>query len=111
MKLPIHESIANGVVHDGLSLKEFLHHVFPTSVIDSMAKNEILQIVVFSLFFGVATAAIGERGHIVIKAMDAIAHVILKVTGYVMKLAPLAVFGAMAAIIAKQGLGILKTYS
>jgi Na+/H+-dicarboxylate symporter len=67
--------------------------------------------VVFSLFFGVATAAIGEQGKIVIKAMDAIAHVILKVTGYVMNFAPVAVFGAMTAIIAKQGLGILKTYS
>jgi Na+/H+-dicarboxylate symporter len=59
----------------------------------------------------VATAAIGEQGKIVIKAMDAIAHVILKVTGYVMNVAPIAVFGAMTAIIAKQGLGILKTYS
>jgi Na+/H+-dicarboxylate symporter len=76
-----------------------------------MAKNEILQIVVFSLFFGVATAAIGEQGKLVINFMDAVAHVILKLTGYVMNLAPVAVFGAMAAIIAKQGLGILTTYS
>jgi Na+/H+-dicarboxylate symporter len=67
--------------------------------------------VVFSLFFGVATAAIGEKGEIIIKAMDAIAHVILKITGYVMQLAPLAVFGAITAIIAKQGLGILSTYA
>jgi Na+/H+-dicarboxylate symporter len=59
----------------------------------------------------VATAAIGEQGKIVIKAMDAMAHVILKVTTYVMNFAPVAVFGAMAAIVAKQGLGILKTYS
>jgi Na+/H+-dicarboxylate symporter len=80
-------------------------------VIDAMAKNEILQIVVFSLFFGVATAAIGEAGKIVINFMDATAHIILKVTGYVMNFAPLAVFGAMTAIIAKQGLGILTTYS
>lgn len=100
-----------GITHTGLSLKEFLYHVFPASVIDAMAKNEILQIVVFSLFFGVATAAIGEQGKVVINFMDATAHVILKVTGYVMNLAPLAVFGAMTAIIAKQGLTILKTYS
>ena len=53
-----------GIAHNGLSLKEFLYHVFPASVIDAMAKNEILQIVVFSLFFGVATAAIGEQGKI-----------------------------------------------
>jgi Na+/H+-dicarboxylate symporter len=112
MNLPLPDAGTDiGLSHGGLSLKEFLYHVFPASVIDAMAKNEILQIVVFSLFFGVATAAIGEQGKIVIKAMDAIAHVILKVTGYVMNFAPVAVFGAMAAIIAKQGLGILKTYS
>ena len=111
MKLPIPESTAKGVVHDGLSLKEFLHHVFPTSVIDAMAKNEILQIVVFALFFGVATASMGERGKSIIKVFDTISHIILKMTGYVMKLAPLAVFGAMTSIIARQGPGILKTYS
>ena len=100
-----------GIAHASLSLKDFLYHVFPSSFIDAMAKNEILQIVVFSIFFGVATAAIGEPGKIVIKAMDAVAHIILKVTGYVMNLAPLAVFGAMTAVIAKQGLSILTTYS
>ena len=112
MNLPlpdVHEKI--GIEGAGLSLKEFLYHVFPQSVIESMAKNEILQIVVFSLFFGVATAAIGEQGKVIITFMDAAAHVILKITGYVMNLAPLAVFGAMTAIIAKQGVGILKTYS
>jgi len=111
MKLPIPQSTAKGVVHDGLSLKEFLHHVFPTSVIDAMAKNEILQIVVFALFFGVATASMGDRGKSIIKVFDTISHIILKMTGYVMKLAPLAVFGAMTSIIARQGPGILKTYS
>ena len=112
MHLPLPDAGTDiGIAHNGLSLKEFLYHVFPASVIDAMAKNEILQIVIFSLFFGVATAAIGEQGKIVIKAMDAVAQVILKVTGYVMNFAPLAVFGAMTAIIAKQGLGILKTYS
>ncbi|MCM5529146.1 dicarboxylate/amino acid:cation symporter [Parasegetibacter sp. NRK P23] len=100
-----------GIKKTALTLKEFLYHVFPTSVIDAMAKNEILQIVVFALFFGVATAAIGDMGKIVIKAFDAIAHVILKLTGYVMNFAPVAVFGAMTAVIAKQGIGILKTYS
>ncbi len=112
MKLPVPDAGDDiGITHTGLSLRVFLYHIFPSSVIDAMAKNEILQIVVFSLFFGVATAAIGEQGKVVIKLMDAIAHVILKVTGYVMNLAPLAVLGAMTAIIAKQGLGILKTYS
>ena len=112
MHLPLPDAGTDiGLSHGGLSLKDFLYHVFPASVVEAMAKNEILQIVVFSIFFGVATAAIGEQGKIVIKAMDAIAHVILKVTGYVMNFAPIAVFGAMTAIIAKQGLGILKTYS
>lgn len=112
MHLPLPSAGADaGIPKAALTLKEFLHHVFPASVIDAMAKNEILQIVVFSLFFGVATAAIGEPGHKVIKAFDAIAHIILKVTAYVMNFAPLAVFGAMTAIVAKQGPGILKTYS
>lgn len=112
MNLPLPgEGEDTGVPKSALTLREFLYHVFPTSVVDSMARNEILQIVVFSLFFGVGTAALGEQGQIVIKAFDAIAHIILKVTGYVMNFAPVAVFGAMTAIIAKQGPGILKTYS
>ena len=112
MKLPLPgESENAGIPKAALTVREFLYHVFPTSVVDAMAKNEILQIVVFSLFFGVATASIGEPGKAIIKTFDAIAHVILKITGYVMKLAPLAVFGAMTAIVAKQGPGILKTYS
>lgn len=111
MNLPLPTVNETGIQATGLSLKTFLHHIFPSSVIESMAKNEILQIVVFSIFFGVATAAIGEQGKMVIKVMDALAHVILKLTGYVMNFAPVAVFGAMTAIVAKQGLGILKTYS
>lgn len=111
MHLPLPDAADIGIKKTALSLKEFLYHVFPTSVIDAMAKNEILQIVVFSIFFGVGTAAIGERGEIVINVMDAFSHVILKVTGYIMNFAPLAVFGAMTAIIGKQGLGILSTYA
>lgn len=112
MHLPLPEAgLDIGIKKTALTVKEFLYHVFPSSAIDAMAKNEILQIVVFSLFFGVATAGIGEKGEIVIRAFDAIAHVILKLTGYVMNFAPVAVFGAMTAIIAKQGLGILTTYS
>ncbi|HEY2583858.1 MAG TPA: dicarboxylate/amino acid:cation symporter [Mucilaginibacter sp.] len=94
-----------------LSLRDFIGHVFPRSFVEAMANNEILQIVVFSLFFGIGTAAIGERGEIVIKAMDAISQVILKITLYVMKFAPLAVFGAITAIVAKQGQGILSVYA
>jgi Na+/H+-dicarboxylate symporter len=110
LALPSQEVIP-GVARASLNLREFLYHLFPSSVIDAMARNEILQIVVFSIFFGIATAAIGESGKTVVKIFDIISHIILKITGYVMSLAPLAVFGAMTAIVAKQGLGILKTYS
>ena len=112
MHLPLPDShLSTGIKKTGISLKDFIDHVFPRSFFEAMTNNEILQIVVFSIFFGIATAAIGEKGEIIIKAMDAIAHVILKITGYVMMLAPLAVFGAITAIIAKQGLGILSTYA
>lgn len=111
MHLPLPESDETGITKTGLTIKQFLYHMFPTSVIDAMAKNEILQIVIFALFFGVATAAIGEPGKVLVKALDAASHAILKMTVYVMNFAPIAVFGAMAAIIAKQGLSILKTYS
>jgi len=112
MHLPVPETTDDsGVAKVGFSVREFLYHIFPASIIEAMYKNEILQIVVFSLFFGIGTAAVGEQGKIVIKAFDAVAHIILKITGYVMNLAPIAVFGAMTAIIAKQGLGILTTYS
>jgi Na+/H+-dicarboxylate symporter len=112
MHLPLPSADStSGITAIGFSLKNFLYHIFPASAIEAMATNEILQIVVFALFFGVATAAIGENGKIIITFFDAVAHVILKVTGYVMNVAPLAVLGAMTAVIAKQGIGILKTYS
>ncbi|NHA03179.1 dicarboxylate/amino acid:cation symporter [Mucilaginibacter sp. HC2] len=111
MHLPLPDShLSTGIKKTALSFVDFVGHVFPKSIFEAMANNEILQIVVFAMFFGVATAAIGEQGKIVIKAMDAFAHVILKITGYVMKAAPLAVFGAITAVIAKQGLGVLSTY-
>ncbi|TSJ39338.1 dicarboxylate/amino acid:cation symporter [Mucilaginibacter corticis] len=112
MHLMLPDSHLNtGIQKTALSLKDFISHVFPKSFFESMANNEILQIVVFALFFGVATASIGEKGEIIIKAFDAIAHVILKITGYVMKIAPLAVFGAITAVVAKQGLSIISTYA
>jgi len=112
MYLPVPDShLGSDIKAAGLSLNEFIGHVFPRSFFEAMTNNEILQIVVFSLFFGVATAAIGEKGEIIIKAMDAIAKVMLKITGYVMLMAPVAVFGAITAIVAKQGLGILSIYA
>jgi len=112
MNLPLPpDNIDTGIQKAALSVKDFISHIVPSSMTEAMATNEILQIVVFSLFFGVATAAIGEKGKIVIAFFDSVAHIILKVTGYVMNFAPFAVFGAMAAIVAKQGLGVLSTYA
>ena len=104
-------NLSTGIQKTALSLKDFITHVVPKSFFEAMVTNEILQIVVFALFFGVATASIGEKGEIVIKAMDAIAHVIMKITTSVMGVAPFAVFGAITAIVAKQGLGIISTYA
>jgi Na+/H+-dicarboxylate symporter len=101
---------ATGIDKAAMTFKGVITHIFPKSVIEAMAANEILQIVVFSLFFGVATAALGEKGDIVVRALDAVGHVMLKITGYVMNFAPFAVFAAMTAVVAKKGLGVLVTY-
>jgi Na+/H+-dicarboxylate symporter len=101
---------ATGITASGLTLKEFVTHLVPASIIEGMGKNEILQIVIFSLFFGSAAAAVGEKSAPMVDALDGVAHVMLKVTGYVMKFAPFAVFAAVAGVIAKSGLGVLKTY-
>jgi Na+/H+-dicarboxylate symporter len=93
-----------------LSAQDFVAHLVPRSIIEAMANNEILQIVVFSLFFGVACAALGERAHALVEGIEQLSQAILTITGYIMKLAPLAVFASMAAIVATQGLGILITY-
>jgi Na+/H+-dicarboxylate symporter len=101
---------SSGIVTSSLTLKEFITHLVPSSIVDGMAKNEILQIVVFSLFFGTAAAAVGARATPLIDAVDGVAHIMLKVTGYVMNFAPIAVLAAVAGIIAKSGLGVLSTY-
>ncbi len=100
-----------GLQHAAFTLKNFIYHIFPTSIFESLAKNEILQIVVFSLMFGTATAALGDHAHNVVHFFEVVSEIILKITGYVMSLAPIAVFGAMVSVIAKQGAGILSTYS
>ncbi len=94
----------------GFSLSKFVEHVVPRSVIEAMATNEILQLVVFSVFFGIALTAVGKKGEPIIRALDAMAHIVLKMVSYVMYIAPLGVFGAMSAAIAKNGLGILLTF-
>jgi Na+/H+-dicarboxylate symporter len=94
---------ASGIVTSSLTLKEFITHLVPSSIVDGMARNEILQIVIFSIFFGTGAAAVGERAKPLIDAIDGIAHIMLKVTGYVMNSAPIAVFAAVSGIVAKSG--------
>jgi Na+/H+-dicarboxylate symporter len=93
------------------TLKDFVSHLVPKSFAEAMANNEILQIVVFSMFFGVALAALGEKGRTLVAAIDELAQVMLVITGYVMKLAPIAVFAAMAATVAVNGLEILLRFA
>jgi Na+/H+-dicarboxylate symporter len=93
------------------TLKDFVGHMVPRSFAESMANNEILQIVVFSMFFGVALAALGEKGKTLVAVVDEVSHVMLKITGYVMKLAPLAVLAAMAATVAVNGIEILLRFA
>ncbi len=92
------------------SIQKFVEHVFPKSVFDAMANNEILQLVVFSIFFGVAATAIGDYAKPVVKALEGVSHIILKMVGYVMNFAPLGVFGAIAAVIATKGLEVFYFY-
>jgi Na+/H+-dicarboxylate symporter len=92
------------------SLTNFVEHVFPKSLFEAMASNEILQIIIFSVFFGIAATAIGDYAKPVIKALEGVSRVILKMVGYVMNFAPIGVFGALAAVIAVKGLEIFSFY-
>jgi len=92
------------------SLEKFVEHVVPKSMVEAMATNEILQIVIFSIFFGIAAAALGEKAKPVVKALDAVSHIILKMVGYVMNFAPVGVFGALCSIVAAKGLSIFQFY-
>lgn len=87
-----------------LSFGTFIAHTFPRSFAEAMANNEILQIVVFAIFFGIATAAVGEKGKIIIRALDALTEIILKITGYIMRFAPVAAFAAVSAILSRKDL-------
>jgi Na+/H+-dicarboxylate symporter len=111
LNLPLPDAAASTNLKTGsLSLKEFVTHLVPRSVIEAMATNEILQIVVFSIFFGVAAASLGEKAKTIIAWVEDLVHIMLKITGAVMMFAPVAVFAAMASVITTQGLGILVTY-
>jgi Na+/H+-dicarboxylate symporter len=92
------------------STKNFIDHVIPESVIRSMASNDILPIVVFALFFGVAAASLGNLGKPIIGAFESLSHVMFKVTNYVMNFAPVGVYGAITAVVIQQGLDVLSGY-
>ncbi len=94
-----------------LSLQTFIEHLIPKSVFESFAHNEILQIVVFAIFFGVALSSIGKKGKVVIKLFDRIAEVVLKMVNYIMWTAPLGVLGAIASAVSLYGLTIFLTYA
>jgi Na+/H+-dicarboxylate symporter len=95
---------------NALSLKEFVVQLVPSSIVEAMASNEILQIVVFAAFFSVGLTTLGEKAQLVVRLLDQVSHVMLKVTGYVMALAPFAVFGAIANVVATRGVSVLVTY-
>lgn len=93
-----------GISNEGFSLRSFMHEIVPQSVVEAMATNSVLQIVVFSVFFGIACAAVGEKARRLIDVIEELSFVIIKVTSYVMNLAPVAVFAAIAALVTKEGL-------
>lgn len=111
MLLDIPENgIETGIKSSVQTSKNFLDHVIPESLIRSMAANDILPIVVFALFFGVAAASIGKHGTPIIHAFESLSHVMFKVTHFVMNFAPIGVFGAISAVVIQQGLDVLGGY-
>ncbi|MBV8272455.1 MAG: dicarboxylate/amino acid:cation symporter [Cupriavidus sp.] len=113
MNLPLPAADAASNLKTGaLNLRDFIAHMFPKSFVEAMATNEVLQIVVFSLFFGFALGTLKDGvGKPVLAAIDGLGHVMLKVTNYVMAFAPVGVFGAVSAVITTQGLGVLVVYA
>jgi len=111
LNLPIPSSgAASGIATTTVTFKSFITNVIPRSIFEALAGNEVLQIVVFAVFFGIATASIGEKGKVVINALDAVSLIILRVTGYVMYFAPVAALAAISAVMAVKGPELLVTY-
>ncbi|MDO9001227.1 MAG: dicarboxylate/amino acid:cation symporter [Bacteroidota bacterium] len=103
-------NVETGVTITKQSPSNFIDHVIPESIMRSMAANDILPIVVFALFFGVAAASIGDKGKPIIKAFESLSDIMFKVTNFVMNFAPIGVFGAIAAVVIQQGLDVLGGY-
>ena len=98
---------SSGVDRSAFDAAKFFTHIVPTSAIDAMASNDILQLVIFSLFFGVGMAAVGDKAKPLLRGLEALVSVMLTVTGYVMLFAPVAVFCAVARTLATQGLSVV----
>ncbi len=94
-----------------LTLDHFVKHMIPKSVFEAFATNEILQIVVFSIFFGISLASLGKAGQVVITLFDTIASVVLKMVGYIMWFAPIGVLGSVASAVSKYGFQIFTVYA
>ncbi|MBV9373136.1 MAG: dicarboxylate/amino acid:cation symporter, partial [Alphaproteobacteria bacterium] len=101
---------ASGVDRSAFDLAKFIAHIFPESMVKAMAENDILQIVVAALFLGVALTAVGEPARPLVRALEGLVKVMLQITDYVMRFAPVAVFAAVTASIAERGPSILGTY-
>lgn len=113
MAVPEVQAATGVAVNAGdFSLKTFISHVFPRSIAEAMANNEILQIVVFSIFFGLALAVVKRQGYEAIgNIVDELAKVMFRITDYVMMFAPVGVFAALAAAVTTQGISLLLDYS
>jgi len=98
---------SSGIGSTGFNLATFLTHIVPASMVEAMATNEILQIVVFSIFIGMAITSVGERAAPIVRAVDGLVAIMLQVTDYVMRLAPIAVFCAVAATLAERGASVI----
>jgi Na+/H+-dicarboxylate symporter len=110
LNLPIPPATAaSGVETAAFNLKDFVSHVVPASIFEAMSSNEILPIVVFSVFFGVALTAIGDKGKPIVRGVEALVRVMLQLTNYVMRFAPFAVFTAVASALAERGPQIIAT--
>lgn len=103
-------SADSGVSTSAFTFRRFVTELVPTSIFDALSRNAILQVVVFSLFAGVALARMGEKGRVLQEGAEALMDLMLIVTGFVMKVAPLAVFAAVAATISERGLAVVLTY-
>jgi Na+/H+-dicarboxylate symporter len=111
LNLPIPPaSAASGVETAAFSLKDFVSHLVPASIFDAMSTNEILPIVIFSIFFGVALTAVGDKGKPIVRGVESLVQVMLQITNYVMRFAPFAVFTAVASAIAERGPEIIVTF-